>query len=276
MCRRINVPILSTVPSRKNDDMIWKESKTDNEIMDKKLTESLQKWLSTPREERDYEQGNLLLFRLSGNKIQYRNLAPNPAKHAEFITRNIQKYVNFRVQEFTHEQVKEMEKKVEKIFEKRLSIEENNPARDFKKGKRADHDSLPEEIRSLYVENLGIAQRMRDVQTKLRLISTEESPCPDSERYPFLKELISLDKQLHENWERYDRYVPQQGQESGNASGSLSEESRKALRLVTLNKGKYAKKPTPELKARILEWYGLITDPAEKLTEELKRLGILE
>jgi len=43
--------------------------------------------------------------------------------------------------------------------------------------------------------------------------------------------------------------------------------------LVTLNKGKYAKKPTPELKARILEWYGLITDPAEKLTEELKRLG---
>ena len=87
--------------------------------MDKKLTESLQKWLSTPREERDYEQGNLLLFRLSGNKIQYRNLAPNPDKHAEFITRNIQKYVNFRVQEFTHEQVKEMEKKVEKIFEKR-------------------------------------------------------------------------------------------------------------------------------------------------------------
>lgn len=113
--------------------MTWKESKTDNETMDKKLTESLQKWLSTPREERDYEQGNLLLFRLSGNKIQYRNLAPNPAKHAEFITRNIQKYVNFRVQEFTHEQVKEMEKKVEKIFEKRLSIEENNPARDFKK-----------------------------------------------------------------------------------------------------------------------------------------------
>ena len=55
-----------------------------------------------------------------------------------------------------------------------------------------------------------------------------------------------------------------------------TEESRKALRLVTLNKGKYAKKPTPELKARILEWYGLITDPAEKLTEELKRLGILE
>lgn len=177
--------------------------------MDKKLTESLQKWLSTPREERDYEQGNLLLFRLSGNKIQYRNLAPNPAKHAEFITRNIQKYVNFRVQEFTHEQVKEMEKKVEKIFEKRLSIEENNPARDFKKGKRTDHDSLPEEIRALYVENLGIAQRMRDVQTKLRLISTEESPCPDSERYPFLKELISLDKQLHENWERYDRIVVQ-------------------------------------------------------------------
>lgn len=162
--------------------------------MDQKLTESLQKWLATPKEQRDYEQGNIYLFRLCGNKIQYRNLAANPSRHAEFISRQIQKYVNFRVREFTHDQVKQMEAQVEKIVEKRLSLEESNPANDFKKGKRADHDSLPEEIQSLYVENLGITQRMRDVQTRLRLLSTEESPCPDSERYPFLQELIALDK----------------------------------------------------------------------------------
>lgn len=77
--------------------------------MDQKLTESLQKWLATPKEQRDYEQGNIYLFRLCGNKIQYRNLATNPARHAEFISRQIQKYVNFRVREFTHDQVKQME-----------------------------------------------------------------------------------------------------------------------------------------------------------------------
>ncbi len=248
--------------------------------MDQKLTETIRKWLSTPHEERNYEQGNIYLYRLSGNKIQYRNLSANPAKHAEFITRRIQKYMNFRVQELTHEQVKEMEARVEKIVERRLSFDENDPSKDFKKGKRADHDTLPDEIQSLYVENLGITQRMRDVQTKLRMLSTADSPCPDSERYPFLKELISLDKQLHENWERYDHYTLSQRELSERKSDVESEnslaESKKAMRLVTLNKGKYVKRPTPELKTRIQEWYGLIIDPAEKLTEELKQLGILE
>lgn len=256
--------------------------------MDQKLTESLQKWLATPKEQRDYEQGNIYLFRLCGNKIQYRNLAANPSRHAEFISRQIQKYVNFRVREFTHDQVKQMEAQVEKIVEKRLSLEESNPANDFKKGKRADHDSLPEDIQSLYVENLGITQRMRDVHTRLRLLSTEESPCPDSERYPFLQELIALDKKLHDNWERYDHYSPeataktvvQQPSDSGAPSDAASDEDvqdrKRNLMLTNLAKGRYKKNPSPELKTKILEYYELIKEPPAKLTTELKQLGVLE
>ena len=256
--------------------------------MDQKLTESLQKWLATPKEQRDYEQGNIYLFRLCGNKIQYRNLAANPSRHAEFISRQIQKYVNFRVREFTHDQVKQMEAQVEKIVEKRLSLEESNPANDFKKGKRADHDSLPEDIQSLYVENLGITQRMRDVHTRLRLLSTEESPCPDSERYPFLQELIALDKKLHDNWERYDHYSPeataktvvQQPSDSGDPSDAASNEDvqdrKRNLMLTNLAKGRYKKNPSPELKTKILEYYELIKEPPAKLTTELKQLGVLE
>lgn len=256
--------------------------------MDQKLTESLQKWLATPKEQRDYEQGNIYLFRLCGNKIQYRNLAANPSRHAEFISRQIQKYVNFRVREFTHDQVKQMEAQVEKIVEKRLSLEESNPANDFKKGKRADHDSLPEDIQSLYVENLGITQRMRNVHTRLRLLSTEESPCPDSERYPFLQELIALDKKLHDNWERYDHYSPeataktvvQQPSDSGAPSDAASDEDvqdrKRNLMLTNLAKGRYKKNPSPELKTKILEYYELIKEPPAKLTTELKQLGVLE
>lgn len=257
-------------------------------MMDQKLTESLQKWLATTKEQRDYEQGNIYLFRLCGNKIQYRNLATNPSRHAEFISRQIQKYVNFRVREFTHDQVKQMEAQVEKIVEKRLSLEESNPANDFKKGKRADHDSLPEDIQSLYVENLGITQRMRDVHTRLRLLSTEESPCPDSERYPFLQELIALDKKLHDNWERYDHYSPeataktvvQQPSDSGAPSDAASDEDvqdrKRNLMLTNLAKGRYKKNPSPELKTKILEYYELIKEPPAKLTTELKQLGVLE
>ena len=82
------------------------------------------------------------------------------------------------------------------------------------KGKRPDHDSLPDEIKAKFVENLSLLQRMRELHLKLRTLSTEDSPCPDSERYPFLKELITLDKKLHANWEAYDRYVPEKSAKS--------------------------------------------------------------
>ena len=74
-------------------------------------------------------------------------------------------------------------------------------------GKREDHDALPDEVKAKYVENLSLLQRMRELHLRLRSLSLENSTCPDSERYPFLKELIALDKKLHANWEAYDHYV---------------------------------------------------------------------
>ena len=179
---------------------------------DNKFTELIKQWLDTPADERDYTVGALYLLKLSGNQIMYRNLMANPSRKAEFIEYNIRKYYNFRVQALTHAQVEEMQKHVDVIAQEHFSLEENNPAKDFKKGKRDDHDDLPDDIQALYVENLSIVQRMREVHLKLRSLSTEDSTCPDSERYPFLKELIELDKLLHSNWEQYDHYVGTQSE----------------------------------------------------------------
>lgn len=175
--------------------------------MDHNLTEALGKWLETPPAERDYEKGALYLLKLSGNRILYRNIMVNPAAKAELIEYQIRKYYNFRVQELTHSQVAEMQKEADRIVKEHIPLAakaDTAPA----KGKRADHDSLPDEIRAKYVENLSILQRMRELHLRLRSLSLENAPCPDSERYPFLKELISLDKKLHANWEAYDTYVP--------------------------------------------------------------------
>ena len=179
---------------------------------DNKFTELIKQWLDTPADERDYTVGALYLLKLSGNQIMYRNIMANPSRKAEFIEYNIRKYYNFRVQALTHAQVEEMQKQVDVIAQEHFSLEENNPAKDFKKGKRDDHDDLPDDIQALYVENLSIVQRMREVHLKLRSLSTEDSTCPDSERSPFLKELIELDKRLHSNWEQYDHYVGTQSE----------------------------------------------------------------
>lgn len=171
------------------------------------FTEKIQQWLDTPHEQRDYEQGALYLLKLNGNQIMYRNLMANPRGKAEFIEYHLRKHYNFRVKDLTHAQVVAMDKQVEEIVKKHNTFTEDNPAKEFKQGKRGDHDTLPEEIQALYVENLSIVQRMREVHLKLRTLSTADAPCPDSERYPFLKELIELDTRLHANWDRYDHYT---------------------------------------------------------------------
>ncbi len=65
---------------------------------------------------------------------------------------------------------------------------------------------MPDEIKALYVENVSLLQKKREVHLKLRTLTLDNVTCPDSERYPFLKKLIRLDKQLRKNWERYDKY----------------------------------------------------------------------
>jgi hypothetical protein len=242
--------------------------------MDAKFTRQIQDWLNTPAEQRDNAQGALLLLRLTGNQIMYRNLMANPKRNAQFIEYQLQKRLNFRLQKLTHEQVEEMQQQVNVIVQTRLSLNEDNPASDFRKGKRADHDELPDKIQALYVENLGIVQKMRELHLKLRSLSLENAPCPDSERYPFLKELIALDKRLHSNWETYDHYTGTDGEAVMTADAR--EESRKAVRLIHLAKGRYAKKPSEELKTQILELYGKVINPSDKLTSELKQLGIIK
>lgn len=176
--------------------------------MDKEFTNKLQAWLNQSREDRDWDEGALMLLQLTGNKIMYRNLSVNPEGKANFIEGKLQQYLEFRLAELTHEQVKEMQHAVEEIVKEHTEFKsDDNEAKNFKAGKRADHDTLPEEIQALYVENLDIVHRMRELHLKLRTMSTTDSTCADSDRYPFLKEFIKLDKKLHDNWNVYDHFV---------------------------------------------------------------------
>ena len=174
--------------------------------MDHKFTELIKTWLDTPETERDYSVGALYLLKLSGNQIMYRNIVAQLDRRHDVVEYQLQKYYNFRVQALTHAQVEEMAEQVETIVAEHIPLAAEADKQP-QKGKRADHDSLPDDIKAKYVENLSLLQRMRELHLRLRSLSLENATCPDSERYPFLKELIALDKKLHANWQTYDHYV---------------------------------------------------------------------
>ena len=272
--------------------------------MDIKFTEKVQAWLDTPAEERDYDQGAIFLLQLSNNQIMYRNLSRNTKKNAQFIEYQIRKYMKFRLADLTHAQVVEMQKAVDKIVALRHLDHEETPVNvdddtevtgedtgtvdapestnvnvssEFKAGKRADHDSLPIEIQALYVENGNIIHKMRELHMRLRSLSVENATCPDSERYPFLKELIALDKQYHKNWQVYDSWSAVKAAEG--AEQKLIEDERQAqkniYRQINLTKGRYKKAPSDKLKEQITALYAQLSSPVETLTAELRELGIL-
>ena len=256
------------------------------------FTAKLQSWLEKPKEQRSLEEGALLLLQLTNNKIMYRNITRNIASHADYIEFMLKRYLNYRLQSITHEQVELMQKKVDLIatshnlpstaqqVETRRGASESKSS-EWKSGKRADHDTLPSEIQALYVENATIMKRMRELHLKLRTLSGAEATCPDSDRYPFLKEIIALDKQYHNNWKLYDSYSvsAQADTDSTSAESAIIDDSRQQQkniqRQINLTKGRYKKNPSDSLKEKLISLYSQLASPTDKLTAELKELGVI-
>ena len=171
------------------------------------LTDKLQDFLDTPREDRDWNEGAILLLQLTNNTIMYRNLSINPKGKAEFIEGKLRAFLKSRREVEAHDEVIILQEQVNAIIENRTEFKEDNEANEFKAGKRADHDRLPEDIQALYVENLDLVHRMRELHLRLRLLSDSTKQVPAAERKPLLDEFINLDKKLHANWDTYDHYV---------------------------------------------------------------------
>lgn len=177
------------------------------------LTLKIKNWLDTPAKERDYVAGATYLLQCTRNRVLYEAMIRNYGKYAGQLERQLTNQYFYRSQEITHEQVEEMAKAVMPIIKehglnnKKWSLPKTEEEAQ-RRGKRSDHDQLPEDIQALYVENMKIIRRMRHLHERLRVISEVGSPtyCPDSDRYPFLVELIDLDKRYHQNWMLYDNY----------------------------------------------------------------------
>lgn len=239
------------------------------------FNKELQNWLMADEQKRDYAQGAKLLLQLTGNQIMYRNMIANPRRYAKHIEYQLQKRLKFRLAKLTHDEVEAMQREVDSIAEKRnLEKSEEQAKSEFKKGKRADHDALPDEVQALYVENLSLLQRMRELHLKLRTLSLENASCPDSERFPFLKELITLDKRMHANWQQYDTFTGTDGEEL--VTAEMRAASKRAIATINVLKTHYRRKPTEEMAQKIRDNYAKAINPPEKLSNELREMGIIE
>nr|DAX55584.1 MAG TPA: hypothetical protein [Caudoviricetes sp.] len=185
--------------------------------MDKEFTESLKRWLETPREERDVREGAELLLRINGNRHIY-NLAMNrPEAAHDHVEYDLKKFLQIRLDGHTVESIREMERELlpkvrslipppEEETESELSeddtVEETPTAPNAHRGRRPDHGELPEHIRAIYDRGGELYEKIRRTFTELQ----DLEKAPPCDRYEKIKILEGLYEEYIAGWDEYDAY----------------------------------------------------------------------
>lgn len=178
--------------------------------MDQKFTEQLKAYLDQPEQQRDIEAGATLLLRLDRNRNRYNTFLRH--RNIPIYRRNLfaalQRHLTIRLDGHTLSEVARMDPlaaEAAKAVDKEAVVDDAGTVIDHK-GKRADHDRLPEKAKLQYQENLAIMNKMRRLRTEIDIRRQQGAlPC---DIYELLKQLLSLDDKRLKNWADYDAAVP--------------------------------------------------------------------
>lgn len=166
------------------------------------FTQKLRDWINN--ENRDYVAGVMLLYRLRANPVEFRRLSADPVAYKDYIFAQLKKFLDFRTGSVSHQEVAERVAVADSIAREAGSGNDEG----VRSGRRHDHDSLPDEIKKCYVDNLDLMRQISDRHTKMRLIIQSDAPCKDADLLPFADEIVRLDKIRLANWKKYDSYRP--------------------------------------------------------------------
>lgn len=239
----------------------------------RELTSKIKEWLDTPADQRDIMAGAELLLRVNRNRIFYNNVLRSPAAKAPRLEYELTKIYNARINEATREEVSALMAQVGQIAVTR-GLDTLSGRSDFQRGKRVDHDELPPEVQALWTENAEIMKKMRDCHTHLRLINTDNSSCPDNDRYPWAKEIVRLDTLMRDNYNRYDHYIKGTPLAATVQAVEPRTAEKNALKTINLLLGKYAKSPSDSLADRIKDLYAKIVNPPDVLVKKMAAAGL--
>lgn len=210
--------------------------------MDKAFTQDIADWLETPREERDVRKGAELLLRINGNRHIYHLAMIRPETAHNHVEADLKKFLQIRLDGHTMESVRQMDSelipKVQNIITTRQDESEDAPEETddtapAHRGKRSDHNELPEEIRAIYERGGELFEKIKQIFTELQQM--ENAPACD--RYEKLKVLKPLVKEYTDGWERYDNYNSDMSQEEAvEAVDEAPEPGNEAKRVAAARK----------------------------------------
>ncbi len=226
--------------------------------LDNHFTEKLQAWLNRPHSSEEMiKEGALLLLQLNKNRVLYNNILRQPTRprYRERLEYELNKHLQIRLAGLTQSEVAAMDARVLKVAESiivsqgdsvgDIQDEQDEENRVLKKGKRPDHDQLPEKIQQLFNSCGGVYKRIRKLHTMLKGMENLTS----CDRYEYLKQMDELDEIYRKRMREYDEYNA-----APNAPAPVSknaEQEGKDVNVLLNNERSYLKR----LKVRLKKAY---------------------
>lgn len=186
----------------------------------------MQAWLAESAHDREsLMRGAEMVLKLTRNMSMYQTIIRRPEKFESKIRYELQKFLPMRLEQMTTQDVKalsaELIPEVKKAVDDEATLSDSDETIDndtflpAASGIRPDHDSLPEDVQSVWSDNKERWLKIKQLYNTLLAI---EQPC---DRYEYLKQLKDLWYTYKRELERYDNYVaPDDGETADDAAPS--------------------------------------------------------
>lgn len=180
--------------------------------MDDKLTKKIQDYLEQTPQNRNVVDGATLLLSLNRNRIFFQSVVRKPEKYADKVAYELTKHLRIRLDQQTVADIiilnKETLPRVQEVLAKGapvISTDDDSPqSGTVARGKRADHEELPDEIKTLWDECAELWFKIKELFEQLKGME-KSAPC---DRYEYLLQLDEADKKYRANMQVYDEYKP--------------------------------------------------------------------
>lgn len=284
---------------------------------DVKFTQKIKQWFNSEHTDENIREGAMLLLQINNNRHLYQQIMLRPQRMLEHLKYELQKHYDYRIKGLSLDEVRKFDGEVTPLLQKavdstadadKLAADvaphlpfvdaENTDSIDataiIAKGKRADHDQLPDEIKEIWEANCQRWKRIKELfeACKAYQLSCDRFEGLNAANEEFQKMLLTLKTEYYaykQSMDQYDHAVPGQPEETaetktevvisanaiGNARSYITKNIDKLIQLKADGKTEQAEKLQANIEQRVKTLLDAKAEIKPATLDKIKEAGIV-
>ena len=284
---------------------------------DVKFTQKIKQWFDSEHTDENIRDGAMLLLQINNNRHLYQQIMPRPQRMLEPLKYELQKHYDYRIKGLSLDEVRKFDGEVTPLLQKavdstadadKLAADvaphlpfvdaENTDSIDataiIAKGKRADHDQLPDDIKEIWDANIQRWKRIKELfeACKAYQLSCDRFEGLNAANEEFQKMLLTLKTEYYaykQSMDQYDHAVPGQKEENaetktdvvisanaiGNARSYITKNIDKLIQLKADGKTEQAEKLQANIEQRVKTLLDAKAEIKPATLDKIKEAGIV-